>query len=108
MKDPPSIYTQLRIGNLHLCEFNLQGCFDSAIGRYEYGGAYRGVFPVKCNHDRELITAILEAGQPYGFGLEVCSTQNADVESCAFRDSNLDLCTLIEISFEEPAVEPIP
>lgn len=32
------------------------------------------MFPVKCNHDRELITAILEAGQPYGFGLEVCFT----------------------------------
>ena len=50
----------------------LQSCFDSAIRRYEYEGAYRGVFPVKCNHDRELIKAILEAGRPHGFGLEVC------------------------------------
>ena len=63
---------------------------------------------MKCNHDRELITAILEAGQPYGFGLEVCSTQNADVESCALKDSNWDLGALIENLFEEPAAEPIP
>ena len=48
-----------------------QGCFDSAIGRYEYGGSYRGVFPVKCNHDRELLAAVLRAGKPFGFGLEV-------------------------------------
>ena len=49
---------------------SMQGCFDSAIERYEYGGAYRGVFPVKCNHDRELLAAVLHAGKPFGFGLE--------------------------------------
>ena len=48
----------------------MQGCFDSAIERYEYGGTYRGVFPVKCNHDRELLAAVLHAGKPFGFGLE--------------------------------------
>ena len=50
-----------------------QGCFDSAIERYEYGGTYRGVFPVKCNHDRELLAAVLHAGKPFGFGLEARS-----------------------------------
>lgn len=36
-------------------------------------GCYRGVFPVKCNHDRELITTILESGANFGWGLEVGS-----------------------------------
>ena len=36
-------------------------------------GCYRGVFPVKCNHDRELITTVLESGAKFGWGLEVGS-----------------------------------
>ena len=31
------------------------------------------MFPVKCNHDRELIDCILEAGRPFKYGLEVGS-----------------------------------
>ncbi|EIE21904.1 arginine decarboxylase [Coccomyxa subellipsoidea C-169] len=54
---------------LHL----LQGCFDKAVARYEYQGSYRGVFPVKCNHDRELISTILDCGAKFGWGLEVGS-----------------------------------
>ena len=48
-----------------------QQAFAQAIERFEYKGAYRGVFPVKCNHDRDLIAAIVRHGAPYGFGLEV-------------------------------------
>jgi arginine decarboxylase-like protein len=48
-----------------------QGCFDGAIARYGYGACYRGVFPVKCNHDRGLVAAVLAAGA--GWGLEVGS-----------------------------------
>ena len=36
-------------------------------------GVFSGVFPVKCNHDCELIEGILEAGRPFNFGLEVGS-----------------------------------
>ena len=36
-------------------------------------GVYSGVFPVKCNHDRELLECILEAGRPFNYGLEVGS-----------------------------------
>lgn len=37
-------------------------------------GVYRGVFPVKCNHSRDLLDSILEAAQPsLGFGLEAGS-----------------------------------
>ena len=36
-------------------------------------GVFSGVFPVKCNHDRELLECILEAGRPFNYGLEVGS-----------------------------------
>jgi hypothetical protein len=29
------------------------------------------VFPVKCNHDKDLIRSIVKHGEQYGFGLEV-------------------------------------
>ncbi len=50
----------------------LQGCFATAIDVYKYAGLYRGVFPVKCNHDRELLKEMIVGGSPHGFGgLEV-------------------------------------
>lgn len=36
--------------------------FATAISRQSYGGAYRGVFPVKCNHDKDLLKFIVEQG----------------------------------------------
>jgi arginine decarboxylase-like protein len=48
-----------------------QQAFAAAIERFEYKGRYNGVFPVKCNHDKDLIRAIVRHGAPYGFGLEV-------------------------------------
>ena len=47
-----------------------QGCFATAIRRYEFAGAFRAAFPVKCNHDRRLILNMLEAGRDSGVGLE--------------------------------------
>jgi hypothetical protein len=46
-------------------------------------GAYRGVFPVKCNHDKDLIRAIVKAGAPYGFGLEVCGRGGGGGAQCS-------------------------
>jgi arginine decarboxylase-like protein len=61
-------YTQLAAG-LPVLRV-AQGCFATAIRRYEFAGAFRGVFPVKCNHDRRLILNMLEAGRDSGVGLE--------------------------------------
>ncbi len=47
--------------------------FRNAIAEYEYRGNYRGVFPVKVNQLREVVEEILDAGKPYGLGLEVGS-----------------------------------
>jgi arginine decarboxylase len=47
--------------------------FRNAITEYNYRGRYRGVFPIKVNQLREVVEEILDAGKPFGFGLEVGS-----------------------------------
>jgi len=44
--------------------------FQRAIDEFEYRNVYRGVYPIKVNQLREVVQEILEAGEPYGFGLE--------------------------------------
>jgi arginine decarboxylase len=51
----------------------LNACFAKAIARYKYPGTYRGVFPVKCNQQRQLVEDLVRFGQPYQFGLEAGS-----------------------------------
>ncbi len=51
----------------------LNACFARAIARYNYGGTYRGVFPVKCNQQRHLVEDLVRFGQPHCFGLEAGS-----------------------------------
>jgi arginine decarboxylase len=51
----------------------LNAAFAKAIARYNYGGVYRGVFPVKCNQQRHLVENLVRFGQPYQFGLEAGS-----------------------------------
>src|SRR4051812_4050782 len=47
--------------------------FQAAISEFGYRGAYRGVFPIKVNQLREVIEEIVDAGQPFHFGLEAGS-----------------------------------
>src|SRR5881296_3469651 len=47
--------------------------FRNSIKEFNYQGNYRGVFPIKVNHLREVVEEILEAGKPFSFGLEVGS-----------------------------------
>ncbi|WP_295616947.1 biosynthetic arginine decarboxylase [Chamaesiphon sp. GL140_3_metabinner_50] len=51
----------------------LNACFAKAIARYNYGGIYKGVFPVKCNQQKHLIEDLVKFGKPYQFGLEAGS-----------------------------------
>src|SRR5436190_13850122 len=52
---------------------SINQAFRSAINEFNYQGKYRGVFPIKVNQLREVVEEILDAGKPYGFGLEVGS-----------------------------------
>ncbi|MFQ3679830.1 MAG: biosynthetic arginine decarboxylase, partial [Pseudanabaenaceae cyanobacterium] len=51
----------------------LNASFARAIARYNYGGVYRGVYPVKVNQQRHLVEEVVKYGQPYQFGLEAGS-----------------------------------
>ena len=51
----------------------LHQCMARAIARYEYRGKYQGVFPIKCNQNRQLIKAVVRHGKPYQYGLEAGS-----------------------------------
>lgn len=51
----------------------LNACFAKAIARYNYPGAYKGVYPVKCNQQRHLLEDLVRFGKPHQFGLEAGS-----------------------------------
>ena len=51
----------------------LYDSMERAIARYDYQGSYRGVFPIKCNHNCQLVEALVDYGKPYQFGLEAGS-----------------------------------
>ncbi len=51
----------------------LNNAFNRAIADNNYGGTYRGVFPIKVNQLREVVEEILDAGRPFNYGLEVGS-----------------------------------
>lgn len=48
----------------------LNEAFATAIADADYGNVYRGVYPIKVNQLHEVVDEILDAGRPYGLGLE--------------------------------------
>ena len=48
----------------------LNTAFKKAIEESEYKNVYIGVYPIKVNQLHEVVQEILEAGRPFGFGLE--------------------------------------
>ena len=61
--------------------------FIAAIEQENYDGKYQGVFPVKVNQLREVVEEILEAGQPYHFGLEAGSKPELILAMANIEDS---------------------
>jgi arginine decarboxylase len=51
----------------------LAGAFNDAIGRYGYGGRYRGVYPIKVNQQRHVVEEPIHFGREQGVGLEAGS-----------------------------------
>ena len=52
---------------------SLNDAFAHAIGEFDYGNVFRGVFPIKVNQKRVVVQQIIEAGRPYNYGLEAGS-----------------------------------
>src|SRR5690606_274185 len=51
----------------------LNKLFRKAIAEEDYAGRYRGVFPIKVNQLREVVEEIVDAGEPFDYGLEAGS-----------------------------------
>jgi arginine decarboxylase len=48
----------------------LNEAFAAAIAEAEYPNVYRGIYPIKVNQLHEVVDELLDAGRPYGMGLE--------------------------------------
>jgi arginine decarboxylase len=67
--------------------------FAEAIRDEQYGGRYRGVFPIKVNQLREVVEEIRDAGQPYHYGLECGSKPELMIALAMHRDAeSLIIC----------------
>lgn len=51
----------------------LNRAFADAISEFKYQGRYMGVYPIKVNQLREVVEEILDAGEPFQYGLEAGS-----------------------------------
>ena len=51
----------------------LNEAFKKAVQEFDYRGRYQGVYPIKVNQMREVVEEIIDAGEPYDFGLEAGS-----------------------------------
>ncbi len=69
----------------------LNEAFAAAIDESGYGGSYTGVYPVKVNQLREVVDEIVEAGKPYGFGIE-CGSKTELVATLPRLESDETLC----------------
>lgn len=71
----------------------LNETFLQTIKEAEYGATYMGVYPVKVNQMREVVEEIVDAGQPYNFGLEAGS--KAELLSVLAYNTNPDSLTIL-------------
>ncbi len=66
----------------------LNESFRAAIHEYNYQGNYFGVFPIKVNQLREAVEEILDAGIPYGYGIECGSKPELYVALALIEDKD--------------------
>ncbi|TVR47925.1 MAG: biosynthetic arginine decarboxylase [Puniceicoccaceae bacterium] len=65
----------------------LNEAFRTAIAEEKYDARYRGVFPIKVNQLREVVEEVLDAGDPYQYGLEAGSKPELMI-ALALHDDN--------------------
>lgn len=65
----------------------LNEAFIGAIEESGYDNVYRGVYPIKVNQLHEVVEEVLDAGKPYGLGLE-CGSKAELVATVAHLESD--------------------
>ena len=69
----------------------LHAAFERAAREVGYGGGYTSVYPVKVNQLREVVDEIVEAGRPFGCGIE-CGSKAELVATLPRLESDETLC----------------
>ncbi|MDO6474178.1 biosynthetic arginine decarboxylase [Alteromonas sp. 1_MG-2023] len=72
---------------------NLNTIFRNTIAEAEYHGEYQGVYPVKVNQMREVVEEIVDAGEPFNYGLEAGS--KAELITVLALNTNEDSLTVL-------------
>lgn len=72
---------------------NLNETFLQTMQEAEYGATYMGVYPVKVNQMREVVEEIVDAGEPYKFGLEAGS--KAELLAVLAYNTNPEALTIL-------------
>ncbi len=71
----------------------LHWAFASAIKEFKYKNRYQGVYPMKVNHRREVMEAIIRSGKRFGYGIEVGSKPEIYLAlGLTMADDSLLLC----------------
>ncbi len=70
----------------------LNEAFRSAIAEAGYGGSYCSVYPIKVNQLHEVVDELLDAGRPYGLGLECGSKAELIAALPQIDDGTLLVC----------------
>ena len=66
----------------------LNNSFEKAITTYSYKNVYQGVFPIKCNQQKNLVEKIIEYGSEWNFGLEVGSKSELIIGLSNLKNEN--------------------
>jgi arginine decarboxylase len=70
----------------------LNEAFAAAVAESGYGNVYRGVYPIKVNQMHEVVEEVLDAGRPWGMGLECGSKAELVAALPHIDDERLLLC----------------
>jgi arginine decarboxylase len=70
----------------------LNEAFRQAIQDAEYPNSYRSLYPIKVNQLHEVVEEVLDAGEPYGLGLECGSKAELIAALALVTDQRLLVC----------------
>ncbi len=86
---------------LHARVRRLNRAFAEAIDAAGYDNVYRGVYPIKVNQLHEVVQEVLDAGKPFGLGLE-CGSKAELLATLAHLESDESL--LVCNGVKDPAM----
>ncbi|MCY7294955.1 biosynthetic arginine decarboxylase [Alteromonas sp. a30] len=72
---------------------NINKIFRNKMEEAGYNATYMGVYPIKVNQMREVVEEVVEAGEPYNFGLEAGS--KAELLTVLALNTNYDSLTIL-------------